>query len=215
MDVEEAALIYAAANILAVVAEEEGRHRRNRRRKIWCRDWLRRREDGDLGILGMVEHELRVEDLSAYNNFLRLNTIKFNELLSLVEDRISKLDTFMRPSLSAGRKLMTTLRFLATGESFRSLMYSCRIHETTISRFIPEVCNAIYCALRPYIQVPSTEAEWETISEDSLKLWQVPNCIGAVDGKRELQSSKEHGQLLLQLQESPQHINLWQTKHFL
>lgn len=34
-----------------------------------------------------------------------------------------------------------------------------------------------------FFQVPGTEAEWESISEDFLNLWQVPNCIGAVDGK--------------------------------
>ncbi|KAG8231473.1 hypothetical protein J437_LFUL000190, partial [Ladona fulva] len=117
----------------------------------------------------MVEHELRVEDPSAYNNFLRLNVTEFSEFLSLVEGRISKADTLMRQSLSAERKLMTTLRFLATG--YMKV------------RFIPEVCNAIYYALHHVIQVPATEAEWESISHDFLNLWQVPNRIGAVDGK--------------------------------
>lgn len=51
-------------------------------------------------------------------------------------------------------RLETTLRFLATGETYRSLMYATRIHESTISRFIPEVCQTIYNNLKgTYLKV--------------------------------------------------------------
>lgn len=33
-----------------------------------------------------------------------------------------------------------------------------------------------------YMSPPTTE-DWEKISEDFLKLWQFPNCVGAIDGK--------------------------------
>ena len=33
------------------------------------------------------------------------------------------------------------------------------------------------------LQVPRTEAEWETIASDFESKWQFPNCIGAIDGK--------------------------------
>ncbi|KAJ8933261.1 hypothetical protein NQ314_014129 [Rhamnusium bicolor] len=49
----------------------------------------------------------------------------------------------MRIAVSAKSRLEVTLRFLATGESFRSLMYATRIHETTISMIVPEVLTAI------------------------------------------------------------------------
>ncbi|KAG8229205.1 hypothetical protein J437_LFUL001078 [Ladona fulva] len=152
---------------------EEIGNRRKRRRKTWCREWIRRREHGGHWFLGMVEHELRVEDPSAYNNFLRLNVTEFSKLISLVEGRILKADTLMRPSLSAERKYVNDY----------PAIFGYRIHKSTISRFIPEVCNAIYYALHHVIQVPATEAECESISHDFLNLWQVPNCIGAVDGK--------------------------------
>lgn len=52
-------------------------------------------------------------------------------------------------------RLEITLRFLATGESFRSLMYYTRVHESTISRFIPEICTAICTVLESkYFKVP-------------------------------------------------------------
>jgi hypothetical protein len=48
---------------------------------------------------------------------------------------------------------------------------------------IPEVCKAIYKALQPpYLPNPSAEA-LEQISKDFGSKWQIPNCIGALDGK--------------------------------
>ena len=49
-----------------------------------------------------------------------------------------------RSPISPEEKLAVTLRFLSTGESFESLMFQFKIHKTTISQFIPRVCEAIY-----------------------------------------------------------------------
>lgn len=51
-------------------------------------------------------------------------------------------------------RLEVNLRFLATGETYRSLMYATRIHESTISRIVPEICQVIYSHLKKtYLQV--------------------------------------------------------------
>lgn len=50
----------------------------------------------------------------------------------------------MRPSIPAGERLALTLRYLATGENFRSMQYLFRIPPSTISTIIPEVLDAIY-----------------------------------------------------------------------
>jgi len=51
-------------------------------------------------------------------------------------------------------RLAITLRYLASGNSFRDLMYSSRIHESTISLIIPEVCKAINSNMQEeYIKV--------------------------------------------------------------
>ncbi|VEN38050.1 unnamed protein product [Callosobruchus maculatus] len=128
------------------------------RRTRWSRGWLLRRKGR--GTLALLNTELRFEDPEAYRNFLRLDTAQFNVLLNLVRDDINKQDTLMRESISAEHRLNVTLRFLATGESFRSLMYSTRIHESTISKFIPEVCRAIYKHLKVrYIKTPHTQED--------------------------------------------------------
>ena len=41
-----------------------------------------------------------------------------------------------------------TIRFLATGNSHQDLSCTYRVHKTTIGKFIPEVCTALYNALK-------------------------------------------------------------------
>ncbi|KAJ8914353.1 hypothetical protein NQ315_011341, partial [Exocentrus adspersus] len=82
-----------------------------------------------------------------------LNNEHFQYILGLIETKIKRQDTSFREAISAKNRLQITLRFLATGETYRSLMYSTRVHESTISRFIPEVCNVIYQTLKSkYLQ---------------------------------------------------------------
>ena len=81
----------------------------------------------------------------------------------------------MRLPISVEEKLSVTLRFLATGESFESLMLQFRIHKTTISKFIPEVCSAIYNGLKDiYLKMPASELEWESIANNTAQRWQFP-----------------------------------------
>ena len=63
-------------------------------------------------------------------------------------------------------------------------MYQYRIHKSTISQFVPEVCKAIYSVLAPdYMKLPSSNKEWEHIIEQTNERWHFPNCFAAADGK--------------------------------
>lgn len=74
-------------------------------------------------------------------------------------------------------------RFLATGDSFRTIGYNYRVGNNTVSLIVKDVCNALWIHLQPiYMKLP-TESEWEVIAEDFNDKWQFPNCFGAVDGK--------------------------------
>ena len=95
----------------------------------------------------------------------------------MVGPSITKQTTRLRKPIPPEENLAVTLRFLATGESFESLMFSFRIHESTISKFIPEVCFAIYSGLKStYLRLPETKDEWIAISEGRKQRWQFPNC---------------------------------------
>nr|CAH7734480.1 unnamed protein product [Callosobruchus chinensis] len=165
-----------------MIASAVLKKRQQKKRKM-CRQWIAGRSRGK-DVLTMVHEELLTDDPAAYRNFLRLNSDQFNQILSLVESRISRQNTVMRESISARNRLAITLRFLATGESFRSLMYSSRIHESTISCIISEVCTALIEVLRPlYLQTPNAPEQWKKIAMDFMNMWQYPLCLGALDGR--------------------------------
>lgn len=110
-----------------------------------------------LGCYAQLLRELVNEVPQLYKNFLRMNIADFNNLLEMVSPLIKKEDTNMRESISPGERLALTLRFLATGDSFMSLQYLFRIPQSTISKIIPEVCDAIYkVLLSDYFKVISS-----------------------------------------------------------
>ena len=76
-----------------------------------------------------------------------------------------------------------TLRFLATGESFRSLHFRFTISRPAISYIVTEVCEAVPKKLGPsYLKVPSSEQERLQITKQFEEKWQFPNYLGAIDG---------------------------------
>lgn len=60
----------------------------------------------------------------------------------------------MRKAIPDCERLAVTLRFLASGDTFKSLSVVFRIAPNTISLIIPEVCDAIYKTLKDeYLKV--------------------------------------------------------------
>lgn len=135
------AFLASAASLLQVSKRRE--------RRWWVRPWL----DQQKGNIPLVNEFIEANDLKTYKNFLRMDEETFNKLLNKIAHKITKQSIY-RECIPARIKLLITLRYLATGETFRSLMYSYRIHETTISLFVPVVCKAIYDELRSeYLKV--------------------------------------------------------------
>ncbi|KAL4084288.1 hypothetical protein QTP88_028113 [Uroleucon formosanum] len=104
-------------------------------------------------------------------------------LMSLVENKIMKCDTIMRNALSPELKLEIIMRYLAIGDSYKSLQYLYRVSASSICSFLPAVFDAIYEGLIEYIQVPKNENEWKKIINGFNSLWNFLNCFGAIDGK--------------------------------
>ncbi|KAL0868281.1 hypothetical protein ABMA27_007811 [Loxostege sticticalis] len=156
------------------------RQKKKRKRKIWVRDWISRRQD--LGASAQLLTEMRVEHATGYKNFMRMLPHQFDCLLSQVKSAIQKQDTHMRNAIPVKVKLEVTLRYLATGDSLHTLEALYRVERSTISIFLPEVCEAIYNALKDYIRIPSRE-DWIRIEHGFRTKWNFPGCIGALDGK--------------------------------
>lgn len=96
---------------------------------------------------------LRLEDGMGFRNFVRMSPVDFEELLQMVGARISKQNSTFRESVSPSVRLAATLRYLASGDSFTSLMYTFKVSKQIISVFVPVVCEAIISVLKPYIKV--------------------------------------------------------------
>lgn len=173
--------------LMAQMRLNERRERRQAKknktkRKIWVRKWIQRRPQ--LGQYAKLMQELRDEDVKAFRNFLRLTPKIFREVLQRIEGSITKQDNNYREPLSPGLKLAITLRYLATGDSYHSLMYGFRVAHNTISKFIPEVCEAIIAEFgQELVPTPTKPEDWKNIAQKFSDRWNFHHCLGALDGK--------------------------------
>ncbi|KAK2567184.1 Protein ANTAGONIST OF LIKE HETEROCHROMATIN PROTEIN 1 [Acropora cervicornis] len=142
------------------------------------REWLKERAEN--GVFQTVI-KLSLQDTPAFKEIMRMNPGQFKEILNATEPDICKQSTKMGGELIVPvKRRALRLRFLATGESFRSLHFQFRISRPAISYTVTEVCQAIPKKLGPsYLKVPSSEQERLQFEEK----WNFPNCLGAIDGK--------------------------------
>lgn len=115
-------------------------------KEVWVRDWLMKRKEKGCTENLMKELDLQLPVL--FTNFLRLSRDNFDLILGLVSPLIERQDTILRESISARDRLMVTLRYLGTGDSFKSLSYLFRISQPSITKIVPETCEAIFQSLK-------------------------------------------------------------------
>ena len=108
----------------------------------------------------------------------------FKYILNVVGPSIQKNDSRFRKAISPSEKLSLTLHYLAYGSSQQSISFSYRLGRSTVSGIIKETCEAIWdCLSEKYCQSPQKQEHWKKISEDFEEIWNLPHCVGAVDGK--------------------------------
>ena len=95
--------------------------------------------------------------------------------------RFQKKTTYCRKPLSPGLKLAITLRYLATGDSYKLLAYGFWVAPNTIVSVVPEVCEAIYDH--------DHETAFKCHTTGLLGQWNFHHCCGCIDGKHHLTSS--------------------------
>ncbi|XP_072400389.1 uncharacterized protein [Diabrotica undecimpunctata] len=148
------------------------------------REWVHKiflssREEGNFAKL----YPQLVDDETKFVQYFRMSHCDFLNLLSLIKDVITKIDTHYRRAVTPAEKLAVRLRFLLTGDSFVTLSYNYRLGHSTVHSIVREVCGTIVKnCLRVFIPMPSTE-DWTTIAHGFETKWNFPNCIGAIDGK--------------------------------
>ena len=117
----------------------EALKRRIKERQWWVCPYLKGREEFGAYHISMPQFE--EFEIKKYVNFVRMSPALFNELLEMCRPYLEKKKTNCREPHPPGLKLAVTLRFLATGNSYVSLMYLFRVRTNTISKFVPYVCQ--------------------------------------------------------------------------
>ncbi|XP_073494010.1 uncharacterized protein [Phyllobates terribilis] len=173
-------LLMTCLNLLHYNVEQERLRRRRRPKKIWVHPILQERTDK--GHFNVLYQDLRSFP-EKFKQFCRLNIIAFDRLLSLMSPDLDFQDTVMRRAISAEERLLITLRFLATGESYTSLHLQFRVGKSTISRIVRCTCTVIWQKLQPIVMPSPTEETWLQVAAGFQTVANFPNCIGAVDGK--------------------------------
>lgn len=97
--------------------------------------------------------DFTLQDTGHFKNFCRMSSEDFEVLINLIGHKIVKKDTNYRNAIPVKERLSVTLRYLATGDSYTSLMYLFKISKQCISLIVPEVCQAIIEVLHDYVKV--------------------------------------------------------------
>ena len=126
------------------------RRRIKRKEKLGRRFWLRKifMERKQKGEYHLFVKDLSLCDHETFFSQFRMNTTKFEELLSYVAPLIMKASEKREPIVPSER-LRVTLHCLVTGDAQSTILLSYRISKTLVSRIIKE----------------TTDASWKVLSE--------------------------------------------------
>ncbi|XP_043223443.1 protein ANTAGONIST OF LIKE HETEROCHROMATIN PROTEIN 1-like [Amphibalanus amphitrite] len=147
---------------------------------MWVRQpVLRRQEMGEFRALMAQERE----NGSAFHNAYRMSPEAFDELTVQLEPALRRQDTNFRLAITPAEKLALTIRYLASGMSQKDVARYFRLGRATVSKAIPEVCQAIWNIIGPIELPPLTEESWLEDAAEFERRWNFPHCLGAIDGK--------------------------------
>ncbi|XP_068250226.1 uncharacterized protein [Palaemon carinicauda] len=161
--------------------QQEEEQQQSAPRTVWVWAYLQRRIEQ--GHYDNLMGELADECPELFKNFTRMNQTLFNEIVELTTPLIQKT-TWWRTPIPPGLIVAVTLRFLATGSSYKTLGYAFRVAHNTISLIVPETCQAIISVYGDSeLKLPQTAEELERMAQRYEERWNLPHCIGAHDGK--------------------------------
>ncbi|XP_046994110.1 uncharacterized protein LOC124606186 [Schistocerca americana] len=112
-----------------------------------------------------------------------MSIASFDELLNIVHDDLAPSGNYVRDSISPEEKLVITLRFLATGDSFKTISFSNRLGKSTVGAIVHDTSRAVIDVLLEEVMPVPNEEKWNAIAEEFWTKRQFPNCIGSLDKK--------------------------------
>ncbi|XP_047115635.1 protein ALP1-like [Schistocerca piceifrons] len=94
------------------------------------------------------------------------------------------------------KMLQIFYRFLATGDSFKTISFSYRLGKSTVAATVHDISRTVIDLLLEEVMPVPNEEKWNAIAEEFWTKWQFPNCIGSLDGKHvRIQAPNNSGSL--------------------
>ncbi|XP_056422332.1 uncharacterized protein LOC130362226 isoform X2 [Hyla sarda] len=151
-----------------------------RQKRLWIHPVIRMKQEK--GHFNMLYADLR-RCPDKFQEFIKMSTSAFDGLLDLMRPLLTMQQTLLRRCISPEQRLLITLRFLATGETYSSLHQLFHVGKSTISGIVRTTCELIFQNLRSSVMPTPTQETWLQIAEGFESEASFPNCIGAVDGR--------------------------------
>ncbi|KAK9700356.1 DDE superfamily endonuclease [Popillia japonica] len=97
--------------------------------------------------------------------------------------KLKKKDTTFRTAICPEERVLITLRYYATGCTFKTLSYNFLRGHTSIRNVVVSTSLAIWNVLQPHFLPIQTAQQWKKIADRYYELWNLRHCLGSVDGK--------------------------------
>nr|CAH7717719.1 unnamed protein product [Callosobruchus chinensis] len=133
----------AAAAYLVIALNTQ----RKRRKPRW---WMRQLYVGSRKARS-ISNKWIADDEGLFRNFTRMRQEDFIYLLRKISPIVKKSDTNFREAIPPPVRLLVTLRYLATGDSYPSLRFLFQISQLSSSPINLEVCRALIDILRDFV----------------------------------------------------------------
>ena len=116
-------------------------------------------------------------EAKSLKDYIRMDKMHFDYLVERLYPYLIKQDTITRESIKPSEQCCLFLRYVGSGETFRSLEYQFRVSRQSIARIVERVAEAI---------IKELQDEY---------LWNFLNTIGAIDDAKQtvLEQPKNSG----------------------
>ncbi|XP_024881196.1 protein ANTAGONIST OF LIKE HETEROCHROMATIN PROTEIN 1-like [Temnothorax curvispinosus] len=119
-------------------------------------------------------------DPQLFYRYTRMTLVHFQKLVQMTKPYLTKKSP---RALVPELRLLITLRYLATGDLPITIALAFRVGESTVREVVKEVCHVLYKVLDPLYLSSPTEEDWRKYAHGYWNRWNIPNCVGSVDGK--------------------------------
>ncbi|KAM3913212.1 uncharacterized protein RB166_018524 [Leptodactylus fuscus] len=147
---------------------------------LWMRRVKRIRDNRQR--LAKFRNELR-SDADKFYNYCHMSIPAFDDLLGRLRTSLILQNTVNGEYVGAEERLLFTLRFLATGETFRTMHRQLGVSVPTIANIVKTTCKIIWKDLQPVVMPTPTLETWSEVAAGFDNAVNFPNCLGAVDAQ--------------------------------